>query len=77
MGVSVVGEDFLQSNIKSTIIVSLTLKVSKRIDGFINEIENYNLAQTETLVAVEDILKENIWFEDDSLKKRSLEKFTR
>ena len=74
VGVSVVGEDFLQSNIKSTIIVSLTLKVSKRRDGFINEIENYNLAQTETLVAVEDILKEKLWFEDDSLKEEILGK---
>ena len=73
-GVSIVSEDFLQVNVKKTISLALKLKVSRRKDIFINEMENYNLAQTETLVGVEDILNEKLWFEDDSLKEEILGK---
>ena len=39
-GVLFVSDDFLQSNVKRTISIVLTLKVSKRKDDFINKIEN-------------------------------------
>ena len=68
-GVLFVGEDFLQSNVKEAISVVLTLKVSKRKDKFISEMENYNLAQTEALLGVENTLNEKPWFDDGLLKK--------
>ena len=71
-GVLFVSDDFLQNNVKRTISIVLTLKVSKRKDDFINKIENYNLAQTETLVGVKYILNEKLWFENDSLKEKIL-----
>ena len=73
-GVSIVSEEFLQSNMSKKVSLALTLKVSKRKDKFISEMENYNLAQTETLVGLEDILNEKLWFEDDSLKEGILGK---
>ena len=72
VGVSFVSEDFLQSVAKKTISVVLTLKVSKREDSFINEMENYNSAQTETAVGVEEFLNEKLWFEDQSCKEEIL-----
>ena len=71
-GVLFVSDDFLQNSVKKAISIVLTLKVSKRKDEFSNKIENDNLAQTETLVGVKDILNEKLWFEDDSLKEKIL-----
>ena len=71
VGVSFVSEDFLQSIARKTSVV-LTLKVSKREDLFINEMENYNSAQTETAVGVEEFLNEKLWFEDQSCKEEIL-----
>ena len=73
-GVSIVSEEFLQSNMSKKVSLALTLKASKRKDKFISKMENYNLAQTETLVGLEDILNEKLWFEDDSLKEGILGK---
>ena len=72
VGVSFVSEDLSQSIVKKTVSVVLTLKVSRREDVFINEMENYNLAQTETVVGVEDFLNEKLWFEDESRKEEIL-----
>ena len=72
VGVSFVREDFLQSIAKKTISVVLTLKVSKREDLFINEMENYNSAQTETAIGVEDFLNKKLWFEDEPCKEEIL-----
>ena len=71
VGVSFVSEDFLQSIARKTSVV-LTLKVSKREDLFINEMENYNSAQTETAVGLEEFINEKLWFEDESCKEEIL-----
>ena len=71
-GVLFVSKDFLQSNAKEGKSVVLTLQVSKRKDKFISEMENYNLAQTETLLEVENILNEKPWFDDGPLKEQIL-----
>ena len=71
VGVSFVSEDLLRSIVKKISVV-FTLKVSKREDLFINEMENYNSAQTETAVGVEDFLNEKLWFEDESHKEEIL-----
>ena len=72
VGVSIVREGFLQGNMNNTISLALILKVSERKDKLIIEMENYNLAQTDTLVGVEDILNEKLWFEDGSLREEIL-----
>ena len=72
VGVSFVSEDLLESIKKKTISVVLTLKVSKREDLFINEMENYNSAQTETAVGLEDLLNKKLWFEEKSRKEEIL-----
>ena len=72
VGVSIVREGFLQGNMKNTISLGLILKVSERKDKLIIEMENYNLAQTDTLVGVKDILNEKLWFEDGSLREEIL-----
>ena len=69
-GVMYVCDDFLQKNVRKTISIVLTLKISKRKYEFINKMENYNLSQSETFLGVEGIFNQKLWFEDDSLKQK-------
>ena len=66
---------FEQSIVKKTTNVVFTLKVSKREDEFIKEMESYynTLTQNETTTLTEkilDILNKKKWFEDESFKEK-------
>ena len=73
--ISFADKTFEQSIVKKTTNVVFTLKVCKREDEFINEMERYynNLTQNETTTLTEkilDILSKRKWFEDESFKEK-------
>ena len=66
---------FDKNVVKKTTNVVFTMKVCKRDDKFIDEMESYynNLAQNETTISqkvIPDILNERKWFEDESFKEK-------
>ena len=66
---------FEESILKKTTNVVFTMKVCKRDDKFIDEMESYynNLAQNETKISeivIPEILNIKKWFEDESLKEK-------
>ena len=68
-------QTFDQDSVKKTINVVFTLRVCKREDEFIDEMENYynNLARNETNTSGEEILEilnRKKWFEDELLKEK-------
>ena len=68
-------QTFEQDSVKKTINVVFTLRVCKREDEFIDEMENYynNLARNETNTSGEEILEilnRKKWFEDELLKEK-------
>ena len=76
--VSFANKTFEQNIVKKTTNVVFTLKVCKREDKFINEMESYynNLTKNETTRSGEkilDILNNRKWFEDELLKGKMRE----
>ena len=75
LSVSFANQKFEQKIVEKTTTVVFTLKVCKREDRFLDEMESHynNLAQNETTTSnkkIIDILYEKKWFEDESLKEK-------
>ena len=75
LSVSFANKKFEQNIIKRIVTIVFTLKVCKREDKFLDEMENHynNLTQNETTISkgkIIDILYEKKWVEDESLKEK-------